>query len=185
MSGCRPFRAAMKHSPTSPRGNPPALVRQLEPGPDGDDDLADEDLDAGDDPKSAFSPDPSEMLMALMILQICGAAASCDQPLRPEPGANINRCHIRRGGQAALRADRTRAVHRKTQGNTAARRRNRRWILVGTVRQRTHSNPYVAFTGWILRQLLRISPAEAVGRRLRQSSSEYNNTSSFQVAPCP
>lgn len=68
------------------KGDPPALVRQLEPGLDGDDDLADKDLDAGDDPKSAFRPDPSEILNALMILRVHGAVASSDQPLRPQPG---------------------------------------------------------------------------------------------------
>lgn len=68
------------------KGNPPALVSQLEPGLDGDDDLADKDPDAADDLVSAFRPDPSEMLMASMILRIYAAAASCDQPLRPEPG---------------------------------------------------------------------------------------------------
>lgn len=68
------------------KGDPPALVRQLEPGPDGDEDLADGDLDAGDDPKSAFRPDPSEILNALMILRVHGAVASSAQPLRPQPG---------------------------------------------------------------------------------------------------
>ncbi|WP_146160251.1 AAA family ATPase, partial [Phaeovulum veldkampii] len=68
------------------KGNPPALVRQLEPGLDDDDDLADKDLDAGDDPESAFRPDPSEILNALMILRVHGAVASIDQPLRPQPG---------------------------------------------------------------------------------------------------
>lgn len=70
------------------KGNPPAPVVKLDPGLEGDDD---DDLDPGaldeaDDPVSAFRPDPSEMLMAVMILRIYGAAASCDQPLRPEPG---------------------------------------------------------------------------------------------------
>lgn len=70
------------------KGNPPITVVKLDPGLEGDDD---DDLDPGaldeaDDPVSAFRPDPSEMLMAMMILRIYGAAASCDQPLRPEPG---------------------------------------------------------------------------------------------------
>lgn len=70
------------------KSNPPATIVKLDPGLEGDDD---DDLDPGvldeaDDPVSAFRPDPSEMLMAMMILRIYGAAASCDQPLRPEPG---------------------------------------------------------------------------------------------------
>jgi cell division protease FtsH len=72
------------------KGNLPAPVVKLDPGLEGDD-YDDDDLDHGaldeaDDPASAFRPDPSEMLMALMILRIYGAAASCDQPLLPEPG---------------------------------------------------------------------------------------------------
>ena len=70
------------------KGHPPAPVVKLDPGLEGD---ADDDLDHGaldevDDPVSEFRPDPSEILMASMILRIYGAAASCDQPLRPEPG---------------------------------------------------------------------------------------------------
>lgn len=65
------------------KGNPPAVV---DPGLDGGDDLDDWKLSEGDDPKSAFRPDPSEILNALMILRIHGAVAFCDQPLRPEPG---------------------------------------------------------------------------------------------------
>lgn len=65
------------------KGNPPAVV---DPELDGDDDLDDWKLPEGDDPKSAFRPDPSEILNALMILRIYGAVASSDQPLRPEPG---------------------------------------------------------------------------------------------------
>jgi ATP-dependent Zn protease len=68
------------------KGNPPALVMTTDPGIDGDDELDDWKLAEGDDPKSAFRPDPSEILNALMILRIHGAVASCDQPLRPEPG---------------------------------------------------------------------------------------------------
>ncbi|MFC3084542.1 AAA family ATPase [Tabrizicola soli] len=70
------------------KGNPPAPVVKLDPGLEGDDDddLELGALDEADDPVSEFRPDPSEMLMALMILRIYGAAASCDQPLRPEPG---------------------------------------------------------------------------------------------------
>lgn len=70
------------------KGNPPAPVVKLDPGLEGDDDddLELGALDEADDPVSAFRPDPSEMLMAVMILRIYGAAASCDQPLWPEPG---------------------------------------------------------------------------------------------------
>lgn len=70
------------------KGNPPTADQQLEPGleDDADDDLDPSALDEADDPVSAFRPEPSEMLMAVMILRIYGAAASCDQPLRPEPG---------------------------------------------------------------------------------------------------
>jgi len=68
------------------KGNPPALVMTTDPGIDGDDELDDWRLAEGDDPKSAFRPDPSEILNALMILRIHGAVASCGQPLRPEPG---------------------------------------------------------------------------------------------------
>lgn len=70
------------------KGNPPAPVVKLDPGLEGDedDDLDQGALDEADDPVSAFRPDPSEMLMASMILRIYGAAASCDQPLLPEPG---------------------------------------------------------------------------------------------------
>lgn len=70
------------------KGNPPAPVVKLDPGLEGDDDddLEPGALDEADDPVSEFRPDPSEMLMASMILRIYGAAASCDQPLRPEPG---------------------------------------------------------------------------------------------------
>lgn len=65
------------------KGNPPPVV---DPGLDGGDDLDDWKLDESDDPKSAFRPDPSEILNALMILRVHGAVASSDQPLRPEPG---------------------------------------------------------------------------------------------------
>ena len=70
------------------KGNPPTADLQLEPELEGDadDDLDHDALEAADDAVSAFRPDPSEMLMAVMILRIYGAAASCDQPLRPEPG---------------------------------------------------------------------------------------------------
>lgn len=70
------------------KGHPPAPVVKLDPGleDDDDDDLDQGALDEADDPVSAFRPDPSEMLMASMILRIYGAAASCDQPLLPEPG---------------------------------------------------------------------------------------------------
>jgi cell division protease FtsH len=65
------------------KGNPPAVVNR---GLDGGDDLDDWKLDEGDDPKSAFRPDPSEILNALMILRVHGAVVFSDQPLRPEPG---------------------------------------------------------------------------------------------------
>lgn len=72
------------------KGNPPAPVIEPEFGLDrcdhDDDDLEDGELAEAEDQISAFRPDPSEMLMALMILRIYGAVASCDQPLRPEPG---------------------------------------------------------------------------------------------------
>jgi ATP-dependent Zn protease len=63
---------------------------KMDPGLDGDDLDDDEhvnEVQAKDNgPLPADRPDPSEMLMAMMILRIYGAAASCDQPLLPEPG---------------------------------------------------------------------------------------------------
>ena len=72
------------------KGNPPSPVIEPEFGLDREahdaNDLEDGELAEAEDQISAFRPAPPEMLMALMILRIYGAVASCDQPLRPEPG---------------------------------------------------------------------------------------------------